>query len=356
MLGNIEELKFFLDNYEAAPNFKDMPRRTLRDKGSAGPTDAHYIEEILTPFNLAYISVTSGSTTFQNITGVTHSELDSRIKAGKKALEMSGINKGDKFLITYPPLVNVFCKDALDGYGCFFLNRSCRDAFLWALGKVRLQAVIGESSFVRASLEDAIRLGIIDELQKNIVFLVAGTPLDPDLTELVARYDLGEVHDLYGCQEYGWLTLDGRVLREDISLVPTSERNGYFHFVAGGLPTGDCFPVEDNGYICGGSIITPSRLRMKSEPEGTITHTTADSEDTIYKLVKTVLRIKGKILRVSPDVVTNASETRITYPTPTGETFEIRGPEKTILFDALLDAQMKFQAQDKKDPVWAKHR
>ena len=348
-MEKIEELRYFLDNFETAPRFQEMPRLTLNDKGSAGPTGAHFIEEVHTPLNLAYISVTTGSTAFQNIVGVTRSELALRIEAGKKALEQAGISAGDRLLITYPPLVNVFCKDALEGLSWFFPERSCRNALLWAMCKERPRVVLGESSFLRVSLEDAIRLGLLDELRKDTVFLAAGTPLDPELPAMIAKHGLGEVHDLYGCQEYGWLTMDGRELREDICIVPSNEKEDYFHVVAGGLPTGDCFPVADNG-----EIITSSRIRTRFEPEATITHTTAIGEDTIYRLIKTILRIKGKILRVSPGLITGAAETRIEYPLPTGGAFVIRGPEKTMLFDALLDAQIKYQSLDKKDPVWMK--
>ena len=355
-LEKLEELRYFLDNLEAAPAFEGMPRRTLVDKGQAGPTGAHFIEEVHTPLNLAYISVTTGSTAFQNIAGVTHSELGSRVDAGKRALELCGLGKGDRMLITYPPLVSVFYRDALEGYDWFFLERSCRNALVWALCAEKPRAVIGESSFLRASLEDARRLGLQNELPKNTIYIAAGTPLDLDLPELVAKLGVGEVHDLYGCQEYGWLALDGHELRGDISLVPSDEKGGFFHMVVGGLPTGDCFFVSEGGHVFGGDIVTYSRIRTRSEPEGVITHTTASSEDTIYRLAKTILRIKGKVLRVSPDLVTGAVETRLSFSSPAGGDFEIRGSAKTVLFDALLDAQLKYQSQGKSDPAWTKSR
>ncbi|MCL2699836.1 MAG: acyl carrier protein [Defluviitaleaceae bacterium] len=350
-MGTLDELKYFLDNFETAPNFAEMPRHTLRDKGADGPTGAHFIEEVHTPFNLAYISITTGTTAFQNITGIPHSELASRIEAGRRALDTAGIKPGDKILITYPPLVNVFCKDALDEYDVLFMERSCRDAFLLALCKEKPRAVIGESSFLRASLEDAVKLGLLDDLPKGTIFLAAGTPLDLELPELVSKQKLGEVHDLYGCQEFGWLALDGAPLRGDISLVPSEEKDGYFHFIVGGLATGDCFPVSENGHVNGGDLITYSRLRTKSEPEGMITHTTAKGEETVYRLAKTILRIKGRVIRVSPGLKTGADETRIVY-----DSFEIKGPEKTVMFDALLDAQMQYQSQNKKDLTWVKER
>jgi hypothetical protein len=45
------------------------------DKGIAGPTAAHVIEEIHTPLNLALVTFTTGSSAFQNIVGVTQNEL-----------------------------------------------------------------------------------------------------------------------------------------------------------------------------------------------------------------------------------------------------------------------------------------
>ena len=348
----LDDLRYALDHYESAPDFARMPRRTLGDKGQAGPTGAHCIEEVFTPFNLAYLSMTTGSTAFQNITGVTHNELPSRVRAGEKALALAGIGAKDRLLFTYPPLVGVFGKDALAGRDWFFLERSCRDALLWALCREKPKAVVGESSFLRAALQDALALNL--PLPTDTVFLAAGTPLDLALPALVSERGLGTVHDLYGCQEFGWLAFDGFALRDDISLIPCPEKAGYFHFAAGGLATGDCFPVSDNGHILGGRIVTHARRRTKAEPEGTVTDTTARSADTVYSLAKTILRIKGKIIRVSPDLTVGAEATKIVYPSASGKVFEIAGPDKTALFDALLQAQMQYQSRDKRDAVWNK--
>ena len=355
----LDDLKYFLDNFESAPTFEQMPRRTLNDKGAAGPTGAHFIEEIHTPLNLAYISVTTGTTAFQNITGVTHNELNARIEAGKKALKQSGLKRGDSILITYPPLVNVFCKDALEDYDILFLERSCRDAMLFALIKEKPKAILGESSFMRAGLEDMIKIDLLKQLSKETSFIAAGTPLDTSFPALVNENGLGKVHDLYGCQEFGWLALDGIPLRSDISLIPANEKEGYYHFVVGGLPTGDCFPIIAKGHICGdgdGDIITYSCIRSKSEAEPMITHSTARSADTVYSLARTILRIKGRVMRVSPELVTDTSATRIIYPISGKESFEVAGTEKTTLFDALMDAQLDYQSQGKTDPVWLKDR
>ncbi len=358
-MNPIDDLKFFLENCETAPNFSEMPRRSLSDKGVDGPTGAHVIEEIHTPFNLAYISITTGTTAFQNIAGVTHNEISDRISASIKALELSGVKRGDKILITYPPLVNVFSKEALEIYGVehFFLERSCRDALLLALAEKKPNIVIGESSFLRASIEDAKKLDIIDLIPKGIVFLAAGTPLDLDFVPAAENLVGGVVHDLYGCQEFGWLAVDGIPLRKDISLVPEKGEN--FHLVAGGLPTGDCFPKIDNGHICNidGKIITYSRIRTNEELELTVLESTAKSIDTLYRLAKTILRIKGKIVRISKNVVLNSEKTVLSLANyGENEGFIISGKDKTLMFDTLLEAQMAYQSENKTDPTWLKRR
>ncbi|MFQ9936695.1 MAG: hypothetical protein ACLRXQ_12685 [Phascolarctobacterium faecium] len=39
----------------------------MADKGIAGPTAAHVIEDVHTPLNLAYLTFTTGTSAFQNI-------------------------------------------------------------------------------------------------------------------------------------------------------------------------------------------------------------------------------------------------------------------------------------------------
>ena len=198
-----------------------MPRKTLADKGIAGPTAAHTIEEVHTPLNLAYLTFTTGSSAFQNIVGITFAELPARVKASFTVLERAGFKAGDKVLVTYPPLVNVFSCEAFKKYGLQwkFLVRSSRDAFLAALYEFQPKAVVGESSFIRASLEDAKHMGVADELPKDIVLLTAGTPLDLELLPIAQEVLNAEVHDLYGCQEFGWLCMDGVPVRDDVELV-----------------------------------------------------------------------------------------------------------------------------------------
>ena len=77
-MSRAEELKRMQQDLLAfgnGPLFSQMPHYTLEDKGIAGPTAAHRIEEVHTPLNLAYLTFTTGSSAFQNIVGVTHQEL-----------------------------------------------------------------------------------------------------------------------------------------------------------------------------------------------------------------------------------------------------------------------------------------
>jgi hypothetical protein len=235
MRDSAAELAEYVRNFQNAPALEAMPRRALADKGINGPTSAHVIEEIHTPFNLAYVTFTTGTSAFQNIVGVTWEEIPGRVAASHRALGGAGLQKGDTLLVSYAPLVNVFSKKALEEYGLrwFFPEVSSRDALLLALVKGRPRAVIGESSFLRAALEDAKKLGIAGDLPRDLVFLAAGTPLDDALPETAEKMIRGKVHDLYGCQEFGWLVLDGVPLRDDISLV---DSGGSGDLVVGGLP------------------------------------------------------------------------------------------------------------------------
>ncbi|MFT2153397.1 hypothetical protein [Klebsiella pneumoniae] len=90
----ITTLEWLVDAQQGIPTLMEMPRRTLSDKGIAGPTAAHVIEEIHTPLNLALVSFTTGSSAFQNIVGVTHNELPLRIAAGKRVLAECGVTAG----------------------------------------------------------------------------------------------------------------------------------------------------------------------------------------------------------------------------------------------------------------------
>ena len=356
----LEELEEHVKNSSSAPSFPKMPRRSLADKGMDGPSGAHVIEEVHTPYNLAYIAVTTGTTAFQNIVGVTAREIDDRVSASVKALNLAGIKAGDHLLITYPPLVGVFPQTALKQYGVTwsFLQNSSRDALLLELCKNRPKAVIGESSFLRLTLESAKLFGLVEYLPQKTVFIAAGTPMDNQLAHIAKMLTRSEVHDLYGCQEFGWLTLNGIALRDDMTLVQTDE-SGYQDLLVGGLPTGDRFPVINEGHSQNpdGKIITYARIRG-GDLEATILKTTAKSREAVERLSRTVLRIKSKILRVSAALALNSSETILKisdYGNPKPHLL-IKGPEKTKLVDSLLLAQLDYQSGQKTDPAWIKKR
>lgn len=359
-------LESALSLFGDAPTLAEMPRRGLADKGIAGPTSAHLIEEIHTPFNLAYVTFTTGSSAFQNIVGVTHAEIQGRIEVAKTLFGRLGTSFGSDMLVTYPPLVNVFSKEALEACGIAwrFLERSSRDAFLLNACRERPSIILGESSFLRASLEQAIKIGIKSEFPAGCVFLVAGTPLDQGLLPLAEAFDC-TVHDLYGCQEFGWLALDGRPLRDDITLVKSPRGPTFRELVVGGLPMGDSFVVSPSGHVCdrGGEIITYRRERTYPEYETVITHTTASATDTLERAARSILRIKGRVVKVAPHVRTDAPATRIELvpglPGTEGawsDGIPLEGPAATRLLETLIAAQSDFQSSVKRDPTWIKRR
>ncbi len=350
------------DAFSTVPTFAEMPRRTLVDKGVGGPTAAHVIEEVHTPFNLAYLTFTTGSSAFQNIVGVAHTELDARLDATRRVMKAIGAKPGDRMLVTYPPLVNVFSRFALNECGIewFFLERSSRGAFITAFCKERPDIVLGESSFIRASIGEAEALGLAGDFPEACRIVVAGTPLDLDLLERVGRYGW-RVHDLYGCQEFGWLALDGHPLRDDIVLVPTPSAPGWAELVVGGLPMGDSFPISQTGHACSptGRIITYRRRRTHPEYEVLVVATTQASRETIDRAARTILRIKSRVVKVLPDVVTSAPATELLLVPGIGDVadrVEIRGPTHTRAFDDLVRAQAEIQSTSKTDPVWTKTR
>ena len=50
----LQEISLLVEDFGSAPKLEEMPKRTLADKGIAGPTAAHVIEDVHTPLNLAY--------------------------------------------------------------------------------------------------------------------------------------------------------------------------------------------------------------------------------------------------------------------------------------------------------------
>ena len=362
----IEETLRMADELEGTPTLEEMPQRTLADKGIDGPTAAHTIEEIHTPLNLAYTTFTSGTTAFQNIVGVTHAELPNRIAATEAVLERLGFVREDHMIVTYPPLVNVFTKEALEKRGlCWsFLKRSSRVSLLSAILRLRPRAVVGESTFIRAALEDAKRLDIIGNLPRGLLLIATGTPLDPELIE-IAETTLGaKVHDLYGCQEMGWVALDGSLVRNDVVYAPVPDERGrtLHEVVVGGLPTGDRFPIAEGGHPCDrrGSLITCGGSRSPLPTMAILRETTLRSEETASRVARTLLRIKGKVVLLAPNLRTGAPHTVVEIaplgsPGNSSTPFAwIEGPEKTAFFDDIARAQLDYQQTQKRDPAWLK--
>jgi hypothetical protein len=366
----LRDLESMVNDFGTAPTLEMVERRTLADKGINGATAAHVIEEIHTPYNLAFVSFTTGSTAFQNIVGVTHAELPDRIDASLKAFSLAGVVQGTHALVSYAPLVNVFPLAALRRQGLTwnFPQRSSRDAFLLSLCRDKPGLVVGESSFIRASLTDALSLGLANEIPRGVIVFTAGTTLDLDLLPIAERYDW-RVHDIYGCQEFGWLTLDGIPLRDDISLIPSPELESYCELVVGGLPMADSFPVSKSGHVCrlpgqaAGEIITYRRRRTHPEYEVYVAATTLNSAETAGRVARTILRIKGRVVKVRPDVCISAPASVLELvPGAAGRdqcpevAAVITGPEKTRMFDLLVRAQLNLQQTSKTDPTWNKVR
>ena len=366
----LKDLESMVEEFATAPTLETVDRRTLADKGIAGATAAHVIEEIHTPYNLAFLSFTTGSTAFQNIVGVTHSELPERAKASIKALRLAGVTPSSHILISYAPLVNVFAADALTKFDLTwnFPQRSSRDAFILTLCKDKPDVVLGESSFLRASLADACSLGLEDQIPHDIIVFTAGTTLDLELLPAAEKFGW-QVHDLYGCQEFGWLTLDGIPLRDDISLIPSPHQEHFSELVVGGLPMGDSFPVSASGHVCrvvgepAGEIITYRRQRTHPEYEVYVAATPLGSAETVGRVARTILRIKGRVVKVRPDLKLGAPETVLELVPAIacrGQCPEVEavltGPEKTRMFDLMVQAQLDLQQTAKTDPTWHKTR
>lgn len=367
MPGRLDELANLIDDFGTAPTLEEMPRRSLADKGIAGPTAAHVIEETHVPLNLAYVTFTTGSTAFQNIVGVTYQEIESRVAASRKAFELAGLPRGAYALITYAPLANVFPATAFAEYDLTweFLKRSSRDALILALCRDKPDMLAGESSFLRATLVDAASLGYADLIPRGIIVFCAGTPLDLEFLPVAEKYGW-KVHDLYGCQEFGWLTLDGVPLRDDISFAPSPRGGQHREMVVGGLPLADSFPYAESGHVCNpaGKIITYRRERTAPEYEVHVAATTFSNPTTAERTARTILRIKGRVVKIRPDIVCSAPATVLHLvsgaPAAGGKApapaMVIEGPEKTRFFDIMAQAQRDLQANAKTDPTWAKRR
>jgi hypothetical protein len=366
----LKNLTDMVDDFATAPTLETVDRRTLADKGIAGATAAHVIEEIHTPYNLAFLSFTTGSTAFQNIVGVTHAELPERSKASLKAFQLAGVVPGSHVLVSYAPLMNVFPASALIQFGLTwnFPKRSSRDAFILTLCRDLPTVVLGESSFIRAALTDAVSLGLETLIPRDLILFTAGTTLDLELLPIAERFGW-QVHDLYGCQEFGWLTLDGIPLRDDITLIPSPHKEHYSELVVGGLPMGDSFPISSSGHVCrlagesAGEIITYRRQRTHPEYEVYVAATTLGSAETVDRVARTILRIKGRVVKVRPDLKLSAPASVLELVpaiAARGCCPEIAavfsGPEKTLMFDLMAQAQLDLQQTAKIDPTWNKTR
>ena len=350
-------------SFGTAPTFAAMPRRSLENKGIAGPTAAHVIEEVHVPLNLAYVTFTTGTSAFQNIVGVAAEELPDRQAAGKRVLAMAGVSPGDRILFCYPPLVNVFTKQALDeaGVKILFLRRSSRDAFLDALYHARPEAIMGESAFIKAALEDAIKLEVQDQLPPVKCVMVAGTPLDTDMPPVAAAILEARTFDVYGCQEFGWLAVNGEIIRDDISLIGSALGQDYKEVVVGGLPMGDSFPVTSHPHLLSdrGRLITYRRRRTVPDYEVVVKAAATGSREALERTARTILRIKARVVKIHPEVELGADKTVLwlkssldSIDAPAAAV--IAGPEKTRCFDVLLRAQLNYQEHPPKDPAWIK--
>ena len=356
MSWELEDLRKQLLAYGTGPLLPEMPRNTLEDKGIAGPTAAHRIEELHTPLNLAYVTFTTGSSAFQNIVGVTHQELPKRVRAGKQALALCGVHPGDEVVVTYPPLVNVFCNRVFqeEHIQVRFLDRPSRDALLLELCS-GAECVMGESSFLCATLRQVRAMRLQQTVARGLTLIAAGTPLKSELLEEAAYFPEAQVHDLYGCQEFGWLVLDGVPLRPDVQLLRDPHREGWSHLIAGGLPTGDMVPDGTHPLNPAGHICTPAARRSDLELETVVTAGPVEHIETMRRAARTVLRLKAKAVHVPETFQCGAAQTALYLAVRGGEPLlQLQGPKSTKLLDDLIAAQKLYQHMAKNDPVWSK--
>ncbi|MDJ0930801.1 hypothetical protein [Breoghania sp.] len=140
-------------------------------------------------------------------------------------------------------------------------------------------------------------------MPKGSILLTAGTPLDQKLLPVAESYGYS-VRNFYGCQEFGWLMLDGVPLRDDITLVTSPCGDTYRELVVGDLPMGDNFIISKSDHVCNpaGEIITYRRERTYPEYEVVVTATTTHAASTIEKVARTILRIKGRVVKISKDL------------------------------------------------------
>lgn len=349
-----------LDVFDFEPTIDTMPRQPLHERGLQGPSVAHKIEELHTPSNIAFTTFSTGTGSLQNVIGVVEEEIAARSRASMAAFEIIGLREDDSLLVTYPPLVNVFPVEALRArkIQVCYLHRSSRASLLEYLRHERPSAIIGESSFIYAAMKDAAVLGFDGVFDEHTQIITAGTPLNLDMYE-TARTRRIRVHDLYGCQEFGWIACDGIPLRKDLSFIPVKKE--LHEVIVGGLPTGDCVPISESGHICNrnGRIITYRIERSPEELDVIIKASKLKSEDTVRRVAKSILRLKAKKVYVSPSLVVGAANTVLelkssAYNKNLSINVCIDSAEKTELFDAIADAQNLYQKNHRYNEVWSK--
>ena len=343
-----------------------MSKRTLSDKGINGPTAAHVIEEVHTPLNYAYITFTTGTTAWQNIVGITPNEKEYRKNVGKNALKMAGVKSGDKAMFCYPPLLNAITNEALLDMGVEweFLTKSSRDSFLMDIYYKEPNVIFGESSFIKVALQDALRLDIAKDLPQIDIVNCIGTPLDLEAVELIKKVLNARVNDIYGTQEFGWIAMNGKPVREDIAFVKSNVGKEYKETVIGGLPSGDSFPIVESGHVLDkeGKMITYNRKRTMPDYEIYVKETTVNAKQTIERACRSIMRIKSKVAKVPDDVILESDRTVLELlPSIIPKDYDedpifVEGPENTKLFDLLVQAQLDYQTLSVKDPCWTKGR
>ncbi len=342
-------------DYPLGPTFEEMPRLDLQSKYQDGPTSAHFVEEMHTPNILAFTTFTTGSSALPNPVGVTHEELPTRQEAARRVLEFCGVPEEARLIVCYPPLVSLFTPEVLREWRLSpeFLRRPNRDQLLEALLQPEPLWLVGESSFLRVTLATVSKLGLNDRLPRQLALLAAGTPLDPDLSAEAEAIG-ARLHDLYGCQEFGWLAVDGIPVRDDLTLVPVSpDKKARLTLLVGGLPAGDSFLRGRHPLNKEGIIVSPSCQRLNGLWETRILAANARDRLTLYWLVRSILRLKAKLVRVDPRVALEHSVTElvVTNGEP-GVEYILKGPEQTRLFDELLAAQIRYQSRGKYSQSW----
>lgn len=354
-----------LDFFDSEPTLAEMPRLTLRDKSIDGPAAAHKIEEVHTPENFAFTTFSTGSSALQNVIGVTLPELESRRRASEKIFKMTGLSAGCAMLVTYPPLVNLFTADALRAHGVkvSFLRKSARSSLLSVLALRRPDVLVGESSFICSAMRDADKLSRSDLFGEGMKIFAAGTPLNMELLEEAEKREI-VLHDLYGCQEFGWLACDGCAVRNDISFIPAGCGNEkLFEVVVGGLPVGDVIPLSSEGHVCGGkgNMLTYRRERAQVEFNVIVKESKMLSPESVRRTARSITRLKGRRVYVSHDIITGAEHTVLELKKPVEECpsaasgFTICGDEKTETFDLIAQAQLSYQSDHRESGVWRKN-